>query len=878
MVSQLVLTGSGAPIRSASVRSASGTPKARSATRSSCSPTSTPVPPRCSPTSGCDSTRPPCCRSRSVAPAGCRSRSSRTARSSARPGCRCRCWLRRSGWRRRWSWRWRCWPPTCCPTTRRSPPWSPRPPSCCASRPAARRSQGYQSGADRVDAIVAAICAAVQHRDVRYSEPPASWADLGQKVRTPGEVLDERVGTCLDLVVVLAAALEQAGIRPLLWLVEGHAFLGYWREELSAQSAATTDVASLVNLIDLGLIRLVETTLLTTRTAPAGFDELHRPPYAAWLTGDLDRVIGVTDVYRARSDGVLPLPAPHPRRRRHRAGRRVPAGGAQHPGTPSTRRDDGRARRRPEPPRRGSQQWKNALLDLSLRNRLINYTPRAGIALTVPDGAAGRAGGPGQRRDGAHPAAQRPAGRRPARARAALGPGTAAGPADRTVARPPRAVRRRPGGPYLTRLRALAYKAKTVLEETGANNLYLALGSLAVGARRPAAALAAGPGPGRPDARARAAGLPARPSTSPAPARPTTACSRSCASCTGWPCPAWPSRPRTAPASTWTPRCRRCGSRWPSAGCPTGSSRPPTWRSCRSRSSGCGRTSTSTGPQLVANPLVAHLVHSPTDPFVDPVAGTVARRPRRARRRGARCPPTPRSSRAVAEAAAGRTFVLEGPPGTGKSQTITNLLARAVADGKRVLFVAEKRAALDVVARRLDAVGHGPVRPRPARQGQPAGRGPGADPGGAGARGRRSTSRGSPPTARTCARPGAQLARYADPAARAERRRAVAVLRAHRRAQRRRTRCRRCRCRPRARRWSDARQSVAGGAARAGRAARRRRPGRARAPATRGRSSTPRTSTCRPPRPPAPTSTPSFAELPASGPAGAGAGRGAHAR
>ncbi|MEO6082209.1 MAG: DUF3320 domain-containing protein, partial [Umezawaea sp.] len=65
--------------------------------------------------------------------------------------------------------------------------------------------------------------------------------------------------------------------------------------------------------------------------------------------------------------------------------------------------------------------------------------------------------------------------------------------------------------------------------------------------------------------------------------------------------------------------------------------------------------------------------------------------------------------RAVAEAVAGRTFVLEGPPGTGKSQTITNLLVRAVAEGKRVLFVAEKRAALDVVRRRLDEVGMGPL-------------------------------------------------------------------------------------------------------------------------------------------------------------------------
>ena len=84
------------------------------------------------------------------------------------------------------------------------------------------------------------------------------------------------------------------------------------------------------------------------------------------------------------------------------------------------------------------------------------------------------------------------------------------------------------------------------------------------------------------------------------------------------------------------------------------------------------------------------------------------RRPRRAGRRSCPVPADASQLRAIAEADAGRTFVLEGPPGTGKSQTITNLLTRAVADGKRVLFVAEKRAALDVVARRLDAVGMGP--------------------------------------------------------------------------------------------------------------------------------------------------------------------------
>ena len=110
--------------------------------------------------------------------------------------------------------------------------------------------------------------------------------------------------------------------------------------------------------------------------------------------------------------------------------------------------------------------------------------------------------------------------------------------------------------------------------------------------------------------------------------------------------------------------------------------------------------------ELTHNALVRHLIETPKEQFVDPVTdvpdvdldalGTAV--------------PVPADSsqlRAVSDAVGGRTFVLEGPPGTGKSQTITNLMAHALASGRRVLFVAEKRAALDVVKKRLEAVGLG---------------------------------------------------------------------------------------------------------------------------------------------------------------------------
>ncbi|SCA55941.1 conserved hypothetical protein [Candidatus Terasakiella magnetica] len=62
---------------------------------------------------------------------------------------------------------------------------------------------------------------------------------------------------------------------------------------------------------------------------------------------------------------------------------------------------------------------------------------------------------------------------------------------------------------------------------------------------------------------------------------------------------------------------------------------------------------------------------------------------------------------AIVDVVDGKNLAVEGPPGSGKSQTIVNTIAAALADGKKVLFVAEKMAALDVVKSRLEAVGLG---------------------------------------------------------------------------------------------------------------------------------------------------------------------------
>src|SRR3954469_24864413 len=560
---------------------------------------------------------------------------------------------------------------------------------------------GYDGGPERVDAIVAAVAEAIRHHGIRYSEPPASWVEIGQQVRTPGDVLTWRTGTPLDVVVLLAAALEQAGIRPLLWLAEGHAFLGYWKEERSSESAATTDVAPLVNLVDLGLIGLVEPKLLTSLGEP-GVD-LHRPVYTGWLTGDLDRVLGVTDVDRARRDGILPLPARardadgvlqiveyRPVEHRHAPPHAVPHAGEARPDAP---------------PR--VLQWKNALLDLSLRNRLINYTPRSGLPLVVPAESLGIL--ENFVHDGT-PITLLPSDQLAAVARE-RGAATARDlPAEQLAET---LVERRsvhadvPDSGYLNRLRNLAYKAKTVVEETGANNLYLALGSLVWE-------------------------LDGRPLRSPLVLVPVvlTTTSRGGAY-----------RITLDEAGSSTPnyclleklrqlhgvvipqlnelttdgsgvdldaalealRTALVGYRLPYRVEPTADlailqfAKYRLWKDLDEH-----------WTDFAGNALVQHLVYEPNEPFQDPIYDTAEHTDLDELAAALPAPADASQLRAIAEATAGRTFVLEGPPGTGKSQTITNLLTRAVADGKRVLFVAEKRAALDVVARRLESVGMGP--------------------------------------------------------------------------------------------------------------------------------------------------------------------------
>ncbi len=563
---------------------------------------------------------------------------------------------------------------------------------------------GYQSeNPARVDAIVQAVFEAMRAKDIRYAEPPASWGDNGQKVRTPAEVLDGRLGTCLDTTLTMAAILEQAGINSTIWVLRGHAFLGYWRTDSALGTVSTTEVVDAINQVDLEAIGLIETTMVTQSADTATFDEARRSPRVRYLAEGIDDIIGVTDIRQARSARIYPLPS-----------RAVDVDGnvvvtKYEPGAgptiaPYVATDTKPAAETPDIPARISQ-WKNALLDLSLRNRLINFTDRAGFRIEVPGPALARFEDAINAGDNV-----------------SLLPSDAVKNVD--VARGIRFGRDLPeqerellladkhsayvditDASYQSKLRHLTYKAKTIVEETGANNLYLAFGMLTwrLNDRDLRSPLILIPVSLKTSNRGQSyvltideAGV----------STPNYCLVEKLRTALGLEIPALANPAEDASGIDLAGTFAAVRRALVDAGLSfrvedsvhlsiLQFAKFPLWKDLDD-----------SWQQLSRNSLVKHLIETPKNQFVDPVTDTsdVDLDDLNA------AVPVPADSsqlRAVADAVGGRTFVLEGPPGTGKSQTITNLLAYAMAAGRRVLFVAEKRAALDVVKKRLESVGLG---------------------------------------------------------------------------------------------------------------------------------------------------------------------------
>ena len=561
---------------------------------------------------------------------------------------------------------------------------------------------GYQSqDPNRVLSQAAAIFTALKEESISYVVPPASFEQQGQRVRLCDMVLRQKLGTCLDLTLLYASCLEAVGLHPLLIVTEGHIFTGLWLEERMFPECVQDDVSLLRKRLAAGVneIAVVETTCLTSGK-DLSFDQARTAGEQNLQTQPLECII---DVHRARLSRVHPLP--------------------QRIATPSgwvVRQEAECSRETMTAPRKLDEtivpdqavpeqslpkkvQWERKLLDLGLRNTLINLRPtrtQLPILTNSLDELENALS------DGSDfSILPRPSDWQVSEfsfeALHELGPaGIIKAEFDNKRLRS-----------ILTeqelgkRLKDLYRSARTSLEENGANTLYLALGMLrwfeskrSTKARYAPIVLL----PIEMVRRSAAQGYVIR-LRDEEPQMNVTLLEKlkQDMSITIKGLDPLPTDDRGVDIRRVLTVVRKAIMDQPhwdvletaSLGI-FSFSQFVMWNDIRNRTE-----------DLMRNKVVRSLMEGKLSWEAQPL--TI----------GDRVPedqvllPMPADAsqlHAIECACAGESFVLHGPPGTGKSQTITSLIANALAQGKRVLFVAEKMAALEVVQKRLDAIGIGP--------------------------------------------------------------------------------------------------------------------------------------------------------------------------
>lgn len=579
---------------------------------------------------------------------------------------------------------------------------------------------GYADGPKRVWEQTSALWAAVASMRLDYALPPASFEQAGQKVRSPSQIESTGLGTCFDLALLFCAALEQLGLNPILVFTQGHAFAGVWLQSEEFSTTVVDDVTALRRRLRLKELVLFETTFITQQPFVPFSYACERGAQQVSEDQEAEFHLAV-DIRRARLQRIKPL-----------ASAETTQAAQAEPGAATTASTSTVLVIEDAPDLSDSvlvqpedaasavdlkdrlQRWQRKMLDLSLRNNLLNFkTGKKALKLEVPDAAALEdllANGQSLKllprpdlMDGADPRSQ------------ALYEARERENVRRSHAL--QALQKRevfvdvPAVELEARLVDLFRSARTTLQEGGANTLYLALGFLSWtredrdGQRYRAPLILLPVGLQRKNARS------------------------------GFTLSLHDDEPRFNPTllemlrqdfalnigalENELPRDNAgldVAAVWKTVGHAIKDikgwevtedvvlsmfsfAKYLMWKDLAEHSD-----------QLRENSVVRHLLDTPRDPYPPgPAFPAVHELDQHFAPQQVFCPLPADSSQlsAVLAASQGKDFVLIGPPGTGKSQTITNLIAQSLAQGRRVLFVSEKIAALDVVYRRLREIGLG---------------------------------------------------------------------------------------------------------------------------------------------------------------------------
>lgn len=231
---------------------------------------------------------------------------------------------------------------------------------------------GYQlENPNRVKNMAAAAYAAIQQKNITYAEPPSSFEALGQRIRLADAVLEQHMGTCMDMTLLYVACLEAMGLNPIMVIMKGHIFAGVWLIEESFSDMIMDDPSQLEKRMSKGIheVAVVECTAMCAGKRK-NFDDA--VSLAERNVSNYGSFAFVIDIKRARSMGIRPLPV----RVKTAVGFEVQYEDRKDKDVTNASRTKVEIFDIPESDTKDQvtklMQWERKLLDLSLRNMLIN--------------------------------------------------------------------------------------------------------------------------------------------------------------------------------------------------------------------------------------------------------------------------------------------------------------------------------------------------------------------------------------------------------------------------------------------------------------------------------------------------------------------------
>lgn len=246
-----------------------------------------------------------------------------------------------------------------------------------------RKADGYQSNTrERPYLMASTLWNFVFAQRISYVSPPASFARLGQRIRLPSEISTSKIAACLDTSVLFASCLELMGLNTVIALTRDHAFVGVWLIDERFPLLTNDDPMDLRKRIDSRDLVFFESTLVTN-TSPVTFEQARTAAREHIEEDKEDEFVYLIDIAQARARKIKPLSTQEEVKPEQCAESSDLLPTPIIPPLPPVRAEE---RVVDDTPDTRIDSWQRKLLDLTKRNSLLSFKDRTvAIKLYCPD-------------------------------------------------------------------------------------------------------------------------------------------------------------------------------------------------------------------------------------------------------------------------------------------------------------------------------------------------------------------------------------------------------------------------------------------------------------------------------------------------------------